>query len=330
VVSGGFASYGRGTSSIPSSVPVIRSRGPRSAIVGRLSLGWPIRSVSIVPYGSFFLSKAQVCCNLSLLFYFVPMDYVRTLYSNAWRKINFGSSTYSCGLLNFNWLWSCLSLRRLIGVEVPDGITSGVTSWHFGDSQPRLLLFWDLVCPDYGLVLPHFGHLRIAPFDSISFQVWASTLLSRLLLSYLVCLSTTSLVDWLHRLLYSLFLKQLSRTLHMHSSRLGPFLLRFWICVTLSVSWPYGIWIKQFMSLCFIYLIWLVNVIWYSECIEHFLSNCNLCSVRVAASHYGVYGPCPMALEWQHRMPESAHEGPGQCRGVAPCLMFIIPQRGDL
>ena len=178
MVSGGFASYGRGTSSIPSSVPVIRSRGPRSAIVGSMSSGWPIGSVSMVSYGSFFLSKAQVCYYFSLLFYFVPMDYVRILYSNAWRNINFGSSTYWCGLLNFNWLWSCLSFSRLIGLEVPDGITSWVSSWHIGDSKPRLLLFWDLVCPDYGLVLSHFGPSRIAPFDSISVTVWASILLS--------------------------------------------------------------------------------------------------------------------------------------------------------
>ena len=155
------------------------------------------------------------------------MDYVRALYSNAWRNIIFGSSDYWSGLLSFTWLWSCLSLSRLIGIEVPDGIKSWVYSWHIEDIKPHSFMFWELVCPDSGLVLSHFGPSRIATFASISFTVRASILLSRILLSYLNCMSTTTLFEWLNRLMCSLLLKQLSRTTKMHSIRLGPLLVGF-------------------------------------------------------------------------------------------------------
>ena len=98
------------------------------------------------------------------------MDYVRALYSNAWRNIIFGSSDYWSGLLSFSWLWSCLSLSRLIGIEVPDGIKSWVYSWHIEDTKPHSLMFWELVRPAYGLVLSHFGPSRIATWG-IMFSV---------------------------------------------------------------------------------------------------------------------------------------------------------------
>ena len=223
MVYSGFASYGRGRSSTPTSVLVIRFRGPGSAIVESISPGRQIGSVNIASYCSFFLCKAQVCYYLPLLCYIVLMDYIRALYLNALRNIIYGSSDYWSRLLSANWLWSCLSLSRLIGIEVPDGVKSWFSSWHIGETKPCSLMFWELVRPVDGLVLSHFGPSRIATFASISFTILASILLSRLLLSYLNCMSTTTLFEWLNRLLCSLLLKQLSGTTKMHSISWGHY-----------------------------------------------------------------------------------------------------------
>jgi len=290
-------------------------RGPRSAWVERSCSDWQVRSivcgwaglagslggklssgsVSLVSYGSVFLSRAQVCSYLSPLFYFVPMDYAWTPYSNAWRNIDSGSSNYWCDLLTFNWLWSCLRFCWLIDLEVPDGTTAWVANWHRGDAKPRLLLFWVLVCPDYGLIFAQFRPSRIAPFDSISFTIWANLLLSRLLLSYLVCLSTISLFDWCHRLLCSLCLKQLSGTTHMHSSRLGPLLLGFWICVMLSVSRLSGI---EFVVVSWLGFPWfqtqfaLGEVCWsvlLPACYDHYNDNADSHILSGLALHFCVF-----------------------------------------
>jgi len=71
VVDGGFACYGRGRSLNPTSVPVIRSKGPRSATVKRISPGRLFGSVSIASYYSFFFCKAQdVIISLSFFILF--------------------------------------------------------------------------------------------------------------------------------------------------------------------------------------------------------------------------------------------------------------------
>jgi len=152
MVCGGLVSYGCWRSSISAIVPIVRSSGPRSALIESLAQGWQTRSVSIASYCSFFPCKAQVCYYLPLLFHIVLMEFIRALFSNALRHILFDSSDYWNGLLSLTLFWRCLSLSWPISVEVYDVGISWCSSWHIGVTKPCSLRIWDLDRPVYGLV----------------------------------------------------------------------------------------------------------------------------------------------------------------------------------
>jgi len=63
-----------------------------------------------------------------------------------------------------------------------------------------------------------------------------------------------------------------------------------------------------------------VNVNWCYECIHLFVPICNHCSGWIVAPHYGVLGPCLMALDWHCMMLGYALDGLGDCSCFDSCV----------